>query len=790
MEQLPDLVRDNTIRPNIVQSTEQGNNASTSVRTDAPPGFAVFSSIPTTLIRRSSQSIHPASIAANAEASDQKSTAPHGEKSEPAATISSSVAAASASTLNSTKDAPKEPAHEEDDESDEEKTGGKHKVVEVSPCARYHKRRERVLQREVPGIDAAFLAMDTEEGKEVVWNEVQFSEKKNFKEKEEQIHQIFDNLINVHHASILKFHRWWTDLENNPEKPRVIFITEHISSGSLNHFIKTSKHSKTSAVNGNAVHMPEKSWKRWSRQILTALHYLHSAKPPIVHGNLNLDTVFLQHNGLTKIGCVAPDTIHQHVRTCREHVNVRNIHFVAPEYAYETTLTPAADIYSFGILTLEMLVYGIPTVLAKEKENRIAESTSTTPHNNGTHTNGVHHLNGTPLSAGTATSAVTSSSSESTVSTTTTQPVATPLYPLSRESVLTVLETLDEGPVKEMIRDCLGINAAQRPSAHSLLFHPAFFEVPPLKQIAAFAFVDYFSADHLDNWNDLAVSFGKDTSNDAIIAEVPSKQQVFRVSQLQNVDLDKYLEDIRQGVHPLTAFGLDSPTTSLLTTPAQSTRDEGESYGLADDFDEDLINEVETRLIMSCMCTVHSKHDCPVASLELILRMEDKMNRHLMCDFDEENDSAQSLTEELFDYGLINDRDQEKIRRAIEDVLVSVHKRKEEVPRPTQPPVNGVATTALEDVPLNDTTAALDQGLETLLSADPNIPVSGMSAGEGQWDIIIRSPVFNFHTASSNLPNGLNTIAVGPSTSALSVGSSTVVVDAKEAVTSDNGSVS
>jgi hypothetical protein len=36
----------------------------------------------------------------------------------------------------------------------------------------------------VPGIDAAFLAMDTEEGKEVVWNEVQFSEKKNFKEKE------------------------------------------------------------------------------------------------------------------------------------------------------------------------------------------------------------------------------------------------------------------------------------------------------------------------------------------------------------------------------------------------------------------------------------------------------------------------------------------------------------------------------------------------------------------------------------------------------------------------------
>jgi hypothetical protein len=49
------------------------------------------------------------------------------------------------------------------------------------------------------------------------------------------------------------------------------FPSFSISSGSLNHFIKTSKHTKT-AGNGTA-HMPEKSWKRWSRQILTALKY-------------------------------------------------------------------------------------------------------------------------------------------------------------------------------------------------------------------------------------------------------------------------------------------------------------------------------------------------------------------------------------------------------------------------------------------------------------------------------------------------------------------------------------
>lgn len=44
--------------------------------------------------------------------------------------------------------------------------------------------RPKVNQRNVPGIDNAYLAMDTEEGVEVVWNEVMFSERKNFKLQE------------------------------------------------------------------------------------------------------------------------------------------------------------------------------------------------------------------------------------------------------------------------------------------------------------------------------------------------------------------------------------------------------------------------------------------------------------------------------------------------------------------------------------------------------------------------------------------------------------------------------
>ena len=55
---------------------------------------------------------------------------------------------------------------------------------------------------------------------------------------------------------------------------------------------------------------------------------------PIIHGNLTCDTIFIQHNGLVKIGSVAPDAIHKNVKTFRE--NIKNFHFLAPEWAGRT----------------------------------------------------------------------------------------------------------------------------------------------------------------------------------------------------------------------------------------------------------------------------------------------------------------------------------------------------------------------------------------------------------------------------------------------------------------------
>uniref|UniRef100_A0A8C5EV76 Nuclear receptor-binding protein-like n=1 Tax=Gouania willdenowi TaxID=441366 RepID=A0A8C5EV76_GOUWI len=227
------------------------------------------------------------------------------------------------------KPAPVTPPTDDEDESEDES-----EILEESPCGRWQKRREEVNQRNVPGIDAAYLAMDTEEGVEVVWNEVMISERNNFKLLEEKVKAVFDNLTHLEHANIVKFHKYWADTKDN--RARVIFITEYMSSGSLKQFLKkTKKNHKT---------MNEKTWKRWCTQILSALSYLHSCDPPIIHGNLTCDTVFIQHNGLIKIG---------------SGMDAYDLSLFHLSYVAVEDVGTAVDIYSFGVCALEMALLEI-----------------------------------------------------------------------------------------------------------------------------------------------------------------------------------------------------------------------------------------------------------------------------------------------------------------------------------------------------------------------------------------------------------------------------------------------
>lgn len=130
---------------------------------------------------------------------------------------------------------------------------------------------------------------------------------------------------------------------------------------------------------------------------------------------------------------------------------MKNMHFVAPEYGSEYTsrhdlvharlirltlhivfqesVTPAIDIYSFGMCALEMAALEIQ--------------------GNG--------------DTGTI---------------------------VTEENIQKTIESLDDVQQKDFIRKCLQADPLSRPSARELLFHPVLFEVHSLKLLAAHALVN------------------------------------------------------------------------------------------------------------------------------------------------------------------------------------------------------------------------------------------------------------------------------------------------------------
>jgi len=476
-------------------------------------------------------------------------------------------------------------------------------ILEESPCGRWLKRREVVHQRDVPGIDAAYLAMDTEEGVEVVWNEVRFSERKNFKAQEEKIRTVFDNLIQLDHPNIVKFHRYWID--GRDDKPRVIFITEYMSSGSLKQFLKRTKR--------NVKKPPLQSWKRWCTQILSALSYLHSCSPPIVHGNLTCDTIFIQHNGLIKIGSVAPDAIHQHVKTCRE--GMKNTHFIAPEFG--TVMTPVVDIYSFGMCALEMAALEIQG-------------------------------NGDSGSI------------------------------VTEDQIQRTIEGLEVAVQNDFIRACLKKDPALRPTAHGLLFHRALFEVSPLKLIAAHTVVrcsvnTFCKANISETISDEVIQ--RHYGPNVVVAEIkysnaPSVQ--FCLSDVTGTEkLEKFVEDVKYGIYPLTVFATVPPDTSGPRAVSPDT-----SVSTAADTPEPV--DVEARRVSTMMCDVTPKVDGTGYHMTLLLRMDDRMNRQLSSTITQA-DRALPLAEELVHYGFINEVDREQIGALMTDALRNCMARNEQV---------------------------------------------------------------------------------------------------------------
>ncbi|URE26538.1 serine threonine-protein kinase [Musa troglodytarum] len=105
-------------------------------------------------------------------------------------------------------------------------------------------------------------------------------------------------------------------------------------------------------------HVSLKALKKWSRQILKGLDYLHSREPCVIHRDLNCSNVFINGNvGQVKIGDFGLAALVG--KNHAAHSVLGTPEFMAPEM-FEEDYTELVDIYSFGMCVLEMVTREIP----------------------------------------------------------------------------------------------------------------------------------------------------------------------------------------------------------------------------------------------------------------------------------------------------------------------------------------------------------------------------------------------------------------------------------------------
>ena len=193
---------------------------------------------------------------------------------------------------------------------------------------------------------------------------------------------------------------------------------------------------------------------------------------------------------------------------------------------------------------------------------------------------------------------------------------AEPNGPLSKETINKCIESIEDEGQRDFIRKCLNKDPAQRPKARDLLFHPVLFEVPSLRLIAAHKLVNDTGA-ATENMTDEAIHnyYG---SNTTIMATkvVSGESEQYKLSEFSSHEkLEKFMEDVKNGIYPLTAFSQVDPPDNQIRPPSPKTENV--------DKEEQEPVDVENRRILSMQCDLEeSDKNKGQLSLRILLRFE------------------------------------------------------------------------------------------------------------------------------------------------------------------------
>ena len=150
----------------------------------------------------------------------------------------------------------------------------------------------------------SWKAYDKENGLEVAWHEVGLEHVAS-----EKFEQQLVSMKDLRHEHVVEVKLAWTDEARNI----AVFVTEMLSAGTLHEYagvlwefpVSLALTSKlaTSFMLRAGSQMRVTLLKKWCRQILQGLQYMHAHTPPVIHRDLRLENIFVDgRTGDIRIG--------------------------------------------------------------------------------------------------------------------------------------------------------------------------------------------------------------------------------------------------------------------------------------------------------------------------------------------------------------------------------------------------------------------------------------------------------------------------------------------------------
>lgn len=180
-----------------------------------------------------------------------------------------------------------------------------------------------------------YKGFDEQDGMDVAWGVISGDQHQLDGDTTRQLFQEIRRGTDLHHRNIIRCFKCWQCANS------INLITELFTSGNLRDYVQQHQQLDSNAL------------RKFCKQILQGLEYLHSREPSVIHGDLRCDKIYVNgHSGEIKIGDLGLVTLL--ARKYHTSEAGSSYRFFATANLDTVKRSPSHDIFAFGLCMLEL----------------------------------------------------------------------------------------------------------------------------------------------------------------------------------------------------------------------------------------------------------------------------------------------------------------------------------------------------------------------------------------------------------------------------------------------------